>query len=190
MRLKGPKRILKIRHSLVFLGSLCKSESEVFRSFRVMELAASELALADLKARVPIVTSTMVRTAARGQYVIAYLDCGCRPSEQRQVSKSKCPTLLECVPSLAELIQNKHAACIAERTAELEAATATAARKKSLGFLGTMMDEAVDRHATERRAAELLAARELVKSTKLAAAAAEHRANVARRTEQRSQTQL
>ena len=48
---------------------------------------ALKLAITALTERVPIITSTTVATAAgRGQYVVSYLNCGCRPSEQQQMS--------------------------------------------------------------------------------------------------------
>ena len=46
------------------------------------------------------------------------------------------------MPSLRELIETKHAHCIAAKLAEDEASVAAATRKQNLGCLGTMMDEA------------------------------------------------
>ena len=118
----------------------------------------------------------------RGDYALSYLDCGCgRRSEQRMQTESR--TLLECVSSLGELVEKKHATCIADRVAELETASAAAAHRESLGCLGTMMAAATARATSERREAELLAAQELVKKTKVAAATAEKHARAARRAE-------
>ena len=121
------------------------------------------LALEALTASIPIVTSTKVASAKAGKYIIAHIDCGCRRSEQRQMSQST-TTLLECVHSLGVLIEEKHAKCIAERAVSSAAAAAAAAQKESLAgtFLGTMMEAAAARATSERRSAELLAARELV----------------------------
>ena len=58
-------------------------------------------------------------------------------AEQRQQTQSR--TLLKCVGSLGELIEDKHATCIlAIRPDKLEA-EAAAAHKESLTFLGTMV---------------------------------------------------
>ena len=40
-----------------------------------------KLALEALTASIPIVTSTKVASAKAGKYIIAHLDCGCRPSD-------------------------------------------------------------------------------------------------------------
>ena len=108
--------------------------------------------------------SEVANAGGRGKYIIAYIDCDCRRrSEQRQMSQSR-TTLLECVHSLGQLIKETHPECIADRTASNAAAAAAAAQKESLAgtFLGTMMEAAAARATSERRAAELLAARELV----------------------------
>ena len=123
-----------------------------------------KLALEALTDSIPIITSTEVANAKAGKYIIAYIDCDCwRRSEQRQRSQSR-TTLLECVHSLRALIEDKHANCIAERAVSSAAAAAAAAQKESLAgtFLGTMMEAAAARATSERRSAELLAARELV----------------------------
>ena len=119
----------------------------------------------------------------------ARLKCECSNSARgptRQIS-AKCPTLLVCVPSLRELIETKHAHCIAAKLTEDEAADAADARKQNLGCLGTMMDTAkeaaVKKGAAERRTAELEAARELRNTTTLAAVEAEALAESARRDE-------
>ena len=142
------------------------------------------LALEALTASIPIVTSTKVASAKAGKYIIAHIDCGCRRSEQRQMSQST-TTLLECVHSLGVLIEEKHAKCIAERAVSSAAAAAAAAQKESLAgtFLSTMMEAAAARATSARQSAELLAAQELVKSSKLVATAAEERAEAARRAE-------
>ena len=116
----------------------------------------------------------------------ARLKCECSNSARgptRQIS-AKCPTLLVCVPSLRELIETKHAHCIAAKLAEDEAAVAAAARKQNLGCLGTMIEEAAAKKgAAKRRTAELEAARELRNTTTLATAEAEALAESARRDE-------
>ena len=143
-----------------------------------------KLALEALTASIPIITSSKVANAKAGEYIIAHLDCGCRFSEQRQLTKSR-TTLLECVLSLGQLIEVKHAKCIADRAVSNAAAAAVAAQKESLTgtFFGTMMNASAAQATSERRAAELLAARELVKSSKQAATVAEQRAEAARRAE-------
>ena len=105
-------------------------------------------------------------------------------------SRGQRTTLLECIHSLEQLIEEKHAKCIADRADSSAAAAAAAAQKESLQatvlaqpFFGTMMDAAAAHATSERRAAELLAARELVKSWKRAATAAEEHAEAARRAE-------
>ena len=71
-----------------------------------------QLALAALTARIPIITRSVI--TKRGDYALSYLDCGCgRRSEQRMQTESR--TLLECVSSLGELVEKKHATCIANR---------------------------------------------------------------------------
>ena len=135
---------------------------------------ALKLALEALTASIPIITSTAVANASAGKFIIAHIDCGCRRSEQRQMTQSR-TTLLECVLSLGQLIEVKHAKCIADRAASNAAAAAAAAQKESMTgtFFGTMMNASAAQATSERRAAELLAARELVKSSKQAATAAE-----------------
>ena len=135
---------------------------------------ALKLALEALTASIPIITSTAVANASAGKFIIAHIDCGCRRSEQRQMTQSR-TTLLECVLSLGQLIEVKHAKCIADRAVSNAAAAAVAAQKESLTgtFFGTMMNASAAQATSERRAAELLAARELVKSSKQAATAAE-----------------
>lgn len=113
---------------------------------------------------------------------MAHLDCGCRYHEQRMTSKTN-PTLLQCIDSLGELIEEKHAECIAKRAAEVEAAAAAAAHKDGLGAFSTMMAASAASCAKERRQAELQAARELFKSSKQAAAVAEEHAEAARQAE-------
>ena len=143
-----------------------------------------KLALEALTASIPIITLSKVANAKAGEYIIAHLDCGCRFSEQRQLSKSR-TTLLECVHSLGQLIKETHPECIADRAASNAAAAAAAAQKERLAgtSFGTMMDAAAAQATSKRRATELLAARELVKSSKQAAAVAEQRAEAARRAE-------
>ena len=142
-----------------------------------------QLALAALTNRFSIVTKTEpVASRSRGEYIIAHLDCGCRRSEQRQKSNAN-QTLLQCTDSLGELIEKKHAECIAARAAEVEAAAAAAAHREGQRVFGTMMAASAAISANERRQTELLAARELVKSSKQAAAAAEELAEAARRAE-------
>ena len=118
--------------------------------------------------------------------VCAKLVCGCTSSERnpsRQTSKKKCPTLLACVPSLRELIETKHAHCIAAKLAEDEAADAAAARKQNLGLLSVITDGARKAERAERHAAELLAAKELHRQKKREAVAAEGDAEDARGVE-------
>ena len=130
---------------------------------------ALKLALEALTASIPIITSSKVANAKAGEYIIAHLDCGCRFSEQRQLTKTR-TTLLECVLSLGQLIEVKHAKCIADRAVSNAAAAAVAAQKESLTgtFFGTMMNASAAQATSERRVAGLLAARELVKSSKQA----------------------
>ena len=82
--------------------------------------------------------------------------------------------------SLGQLIESKHANCIADRLAKLETATADAARQEGLGFFSTLMAGAVTLAANERRAVDLQTAKEGVNSTKAAAEAAEKHAEAAR----------
>ena len=42
---------------------------------------ALKLALEALTASIPIITSSEVADAKAGKYIIAHLDCGCRPSD-------------------------------------------------------------------------------------------------------------
>ena len=165
-----------------------KLKTQSAAGFRSVWMAASDeaasdevqLALAALTERIPIITCSVI--TKRGDYALSYLDCGCgRRSEQRMQTESR--TLLECVSSLGELVEKKHATCIANRVAELETASAAAAHRENLGALGTMMAAATARATSERREAELLAAQELVKKTKVAAATAEKHAKAARRAE-------
>jgi len=148
--------------------------------------AASEevqLALTALTDRFSIITRTVtLPSKERGEYILAHLDCGCRRNEHRMKSNAN-PTLLRCIDSLGELIEKKHAECIAARAAEVEAAAAAAAHREGQRVFGTMMAASAAISANERRQTELLAARELVKSSKQAAAAAEELAEAARRAE-------
>ena len=90
-----------------------------------------QLALAALTARIPIITRSVI--TKRGDYALSYLDCGCgRRSEQRMQTESR--TLLECVSSLGELVEKKHATCIANRVAELETASAAAVASDSISL--------------------------------------------------------
>lgn len=117
------------------------------QAYRRVVMAASDeaasdevqLALAALTERIPIITRSVI--TKRGDYALSYLDCGCgRRSEQRMQTESR--TLLECVSSLGELVEKKHATCIANRVTELETASASAAHRENFGILGTMMAEA------------------------------------------------
>ena len=113
------------------------------------------------------------------------LNCACSNSARsptRQISKAN-PTLLACVQSLRELIETKHAHCIAAKLAEEEAADAAAARKQNLGLLSVITDGARKAERAERHAAELLAAKELHWQKKREAVAAEGKAEDARGVE-------
>ena len=102
------------------------------RERRECERGEVQLALAALTDCINIVRSTVVERSVRGEYILAHLDCSCgRHNPQRQKSEAN-PTLFLCICSLGELIKNKHAKCIADRAAEVDAATAAAARKVSL----------------------------------------------------------
>ena len=154
-----------------------------------MASLAVQEAIDELVASISIIESANVMESIKPG-LSAKLVCGCTFSERnplRQTSKKKCPTLLACVQPLRELIETKHAHCIAAKLAEDEAAAAAAARKQNLGCLGTMMDTAkeaaVKKGAAERRTAELEAARELRNTTTLAAVEAEALAESARRDE-------
>ena len=115
-------------------------------------------AIDELVASISIIESANVMESTRGG-VSAKLVCGCTSSERnpsRQTSKKNCPTLLACVQSLRELIEKKHAHCIAAKLAEDEAADAAAARKQNLGLLSVITDGARKAERAERHAAELL----------------------------------
>ena len=146
-------------------------------------------ALDELVSSISIATSAKEILDTERPGIHAMLNCACSNSARsptRQISKAN-PTLLACVQSLRELIETKHADCIAAKLAEDEAAAAAAARKQNLGCLGTMMDAAkeaaVKKGAAKRRTAELEAAKELRNTTTLAAAEAEALAESARRDE-------
>ena len=129
-----------------------KLKTQSAAGFRSVWMAASDeaasdevqLALAALTESIPIITRSVIAKRG-GDYALSYLDCGCgRRSEQRQQTEAR--TLLGCVSSLGELVEKKHATCIASRVAELETASAAAAHRENLGFLGTMMAAATGVH--------------------------------------------
>ena len=150
-----------------------------------MASLALQEAIDELVASISIIESANVMESTRGG-VSAKLVCGCTFSERnplRQTSKKNCPTLLACVQSLRELIEKKHAHCIAAKLAEDEAADAAAARKQNLGLLSVITDGARKAERAERHAAELLAAKELHRQKKREAVAAEGDAEDARGVE-------
>lgn len=128
---------------------------------------------------VPIISNAKVLPKPKDQRsgIIAYRVA----AEQRQTSKTR--DLLACVPSLRELILEKHATCIAEKNAEIEAAAAAAAHTESQGVFGVMTDSALRERDVERHAKELAEAKKMVEQTRAVAAEAEARAEAARRAE-------
>ena len=124
-----------------------------------MASLAVQEAIDELVASISIIESAKVMESTRWG-VSAKLVCGCTSRSERnptrQTSKKKCATLLACVQSLRELIETKHAHCIAAKLAEDEAADAADARKQNLGLLSVITDGARKAERAERHAAELL----------------------------------
>ena len=129
--------------------------------------------LATLVSEFPgIVTDATRLDAAKGRPgVIARLACehnhaGCQ-SEQVQIAPSKGRrTEVQCVLDLKALLLKKHARCITEAEAELEAERAEATRQAELLSFGTMMAAQENKQADEQCAAAVKLAKEQIQQIK------------------------
>ena len=145
--------------------------------------------LATLVSEFPGIVTDATRLDAAKPGVKARLACehnhaGCR-SEQVQIAPSKGRrTEVQCVPELKALLLKKHARCITEAEAELEAERAEATRQAELLSFGTMMAAQKNKQADERRAAAVKLAKEQIQQIKQRASEAQLKATEARRAEE------